>query len=265
MRRTAVVSLLLIALGAAALRGQVVIVADPANIARNAVTAALKEYLVNTQNEQRRQLRRMAQRLSALTSLDKFALPDAPRWRTHDFESPSLQQFTRDYVAGLNYGDQGGSAYRAASQPLLAIPTNVGQLTPLAARVLRAHLANIDVADAVATAATNDTGRLRYNGRRELAAIDALEAHVTDGSSEQSATAVLDKISGAELIAGRQRQARGELLVGVLEQLLIEDKTTRDAEVEAINMQLTTWRDGRTANAAFVAGSGEALRSWRQP
>ena len=49
-----------------------------------------------------------------------------------------------------------------------------------------------------AIAATNDTGQLRFNGRRqELPAIDALEADVIDPSLEQSTTAVLDKISGA--------------------------------------------------------------------
>jgi hypothetical protein len=26
-----------------------------------------------------------------------------------------------------------------------------------------------------------------------------------------------------------------------------------------------TWRDGRAANQAFVAGAGEAVRTWRQP
>ena len=104
MRRTVLASVVVLALCAVSVHGQVV-VADPANIARNTITAIVKEYLANTQSEQRRQIRRMAQRLSALTNLDKFALPDAPRWRTHDFESPSLQQFTRDYVAGLNYGD----------------------------------------------------------------------------------------------------------------------------------------------------------------
>ena len=56
------------------------------------------------------------------------------------------------------------------------------------------------MADAVAMSAINDTGSLRLNGRKqELPAIDALEAHVIDPSHEQSATAVLDKISGAVL------------------------------------------------------------------
>jgi hypothetical protein len=98
-----------------------------------------------------------------------------------------------------------------------------------------------------------------------LPAIDALEAHVIDPSNEQSATAVLDKISGAALIGARQRQARVELLAGVVEQLLIDTKRARDADVAAMNMQLVNWRDGRAANEAFVAGSGDALRTWRQP
>jgi hypothetical protein len=32
-----------------------------------------------------------------------------------------------------------------------------------------------------------------------------------------------------------------------------------------MNMQLVTWRDARGANEALVSGSGDALRTWRQP
>jgi hypothetical protein len=88
---------------------------------------------------------------------------------------------------------------------------------------------------------------------------------VIDPSNEQSATAVLDKISGALLIAGRQRQARAQLLAGIVEQLLIDSKRARDSEAAAMNMQLVTWRDGRAANEAFVAGTANALKTWRQP
>jgi hypothetical protein len=124
----------------------------------------------------------------------------------------------------------------------------------------------VDLATATAIAGTNDTGQLRYNGRkRELPAINALEAQVIDPSNAQSATAVLDKISGAVLIAARQRQARAQLLLDLVEQLLVESKRTRDTDAASTNMQLGTWRDGRVANAAFAAGMGDALRTWRQP
>ena len=69
------------------------------------------------------------------------------------------------------------------------------------------------LADAAAIAATHDTGQLALQrSQRELPAIEALERDVIDPSHEQSATAVLDKISGAVLIGARQRQAAAQLL-----------------------------------------------------
>ena len=76
------------------------------------------------------------------------------------------------------------------------------------------------------------------------------------------------RVAGASherLIGARQRQARIQLLTGVLEQLLIDSKRARDTEAAVLGMQLTTWREGRAANEAFIAGAGDALRTWRQP
>jgi hypothetical protein len=241
------------------------VVYDPAVTFRNSATAILKEYLLNVQREQHRQLRRMSRRLSMFTSLDKYRLLDVPRWRTHDFENPEVFLFARDYHAALNYGDSSGRAFLAVSHPVVDAATAVARLAPASRRALVSQLATIDLADAAAIAATHDTGQSRYNGRRELAAIEALQRDVTDGSQEQSATAVLDKISGAGLIGARQRQARIQLLDGIVEQLLVESKRARDTETAAMNMQLVAWRDRTAMNQAFVAGAGDALRTWRQP
>jgi hypothetical protein len=78
-------------------------------------------------------------------------------------------------------------------------------------------------------------------------------------------TAVLDKIAAGELLERRQDMAANQLLSHALEQLLARNKRERDTEAATINMQLTTWRDGRAANDALAAGTGDALRSWRQP
>ena len=70
----------------AALSGQLaaqISVHDPAVTARNSVTAAVKELLLDTERLQHSQLRRMAQRLSLFTTLAKYATEDPPRWRTH--------------------------------------------------------------------------------------------------------------------------------------------------------------------------------------
>lgn len=240
------------------------VVYDPAVTYRNSVTAVLKEVLVRLQQQQHSELRRMAHRLSMFTSLAKYRVPDPPRWRTHDFEGTAFL-FARDYHAALNYGDGSGRSYLAISHPLIDPTSGIGRLPTVARRALSSHLATLDLTDAAVIAATHDTGQLRYNGRRELAAIEGLERDVTNDSLEQSTTAVLDKISGAGLIGARQRQARIQLLDGVVEQLLVENKRARDTEAAAMNMQLTAWRDRAAVNQAFVAGTGDALRTWRQP
>ena len=242
-----------------------IVVYDSAVTFRNSVTATLKEYLLTLQREQHRLLARMAQRLSMFTDLRKYTLPDAPRWRTHAWENHEVYLFSTAYHAALNYGDASGAAYLGISQPVLDAASALGRLTPTARRAITAQLATLDLADAAVIAATNDTGQLRYNGREELRAIEGLDRDVTNGSLEQSTTAILDKISGAVLIGARQRQARAQLLSGVVEQLLVEGKRARDTEASTMNMQLVAWRDGPAANTAFVAGSGEALRVWRQP
>jgi hypothetical protein len=246
---------------------QVVIVTDPAVTIRNALTAVLEEYVFNVQREQRRQIRRMARRLSLFTDLAKYVVTDTPRWRIHNFQDVDAVLFARDYHAALNYGDGSGTAYRGVTEPLLAADDEgvLGQVGDAAWRALRTRLATVNIADAVAISATNDNGLLRYNGRREQGAIAALERQVIDPSDEQSATAVLEKLTGAELVGVRQRQARTQFLVDIVEQLLIDTKRARDAEATALNMQITSWRDGTVANDAFVTGTGDALSSWRQP
>jgi hypothetical protein len=235
---------------------------DPAVTARNTTTASVAQFLLNTEREQHSQLRRMAERLSAVTNLAKYVVQDPPRWRIHG----TNVLFTRAYNDALSLGDPAGAAFLAVSHPVGDASASLARLSPLALRVMTSRLATVDMTDAAAIAATNDTGQVRSNGRQnELLAIDTLETHVVDPSNEQSATAVLDKISGAVLVAARQRQARVQLLTGVVEQLLIDTKRARDADVAAMNMQLVNWRDGRSANEAFVAGSGDALRRWRQP
>jgi hypothetical protein len=257
---------LLVALAMTALVGTharaQIVVHDAAVTARNAATAIAQEFLLQVQDEQHRKLRRMAQRLSLHTDLRKYVLQEPPRWRTHDFES---FLYANPYHAALNYGDATGAAYQAVTLPVVASATLLGRLAPTARPWFTSRLATVDLTDALTISSTHASGLLRYTARRELQAIDALERHVIDPSNEQSATAVLDKISGASLIGARQRQARLQFLTGVLEQLLVDSKRARDTEAAMLGMQLTTWREGRAANEAFMSGTGQALRTWRQP
>ena len=240
------------------------VVHDPAVTARNGITAAIQQLMTTLQSAQRQQIERMARRLTALTDLGPYAFDETPEWRIHDFWTDAVV-FDHDYHAALNYGDGSGAAYRGLVDAVDPLDDESSPVSAVAWPTLRARLATIDATDAVAIASTNDSGLLRYNGRREQAAIEALQAHVIDASQEQSATAVLDKISGAALVAARQRQARMQFVAAIVEQLLVETKRARDTDATAINMQLTTWREAPAASAALASGTGNALQTWRQP
>ena len=137
-------------------------------------------------------------------------------------------EYGRPWILGLNGGDATGELYRATTLPLLR-PTAI-------------------------------PSRLLPSARRTL------ERDVLSGlSSHHEMTAVLDKIAAGELLGRRQDMLSNQLLSHALEQLLARGKRLRDTEAATINMQLTTWRDGKAANEAFAAGTGQALNTWRQP
>ena len=262
MRRSCVTAVILVMLAGTG-HAQVV-VRDSSVTIRNAITAVLKEYLLEVQMAQHSQLRRMAQRLSFFTPLGKYSAPGAPRWRRHPGEDGEGDMLSSLLQSALDFGDADGGSYSSLVHSVMSDPAALAAVPVGARGVVERQLATIDLTDAVSVATIHDSGRLRFAGRAEFNAIDALDADVTNGSLEQSATAVLDKISGAALIAARQRQARSVLLIGLVEQLAVDTKRERDTHAAALNMQLSQWVNPAAPGAAF-SGTGDALRTWRQP
>lgn len=225
-----------------------------------------KESILWVLGEEVRQIREMAQRLSLFTDLAKYAAADAPRWRTRRIDDPL--RATEAYMNALNGGDPIGRGYdvvarrRAAAGDVLA---SLGEDEVDAEHAIRSALATLDLADSAIITGTHQTGQIRGNRRRELNAIAALEQDVTDPDTTQSTTAVLDKMSAAGLIRGRQQQRRLQLLAALNEQLLVDAKRSRDTDVAAMNMQLGRLLGGRAVAASLVAGSAQDFRTWRQP
>lgn len=251
-----------------ALASAQIVVTDPATTIKNAAIAALKNEVFDVLTNQATRLRKMAKRLSLATNLDKYAVTDTPEWRIHWFIDDGTFLYANPYNAALNYGDHAGSSFADVARDRITPKSELvglGGEDGNAMDAIASQLATLDVADSTIIAGTDQTGQLRYNGRRELDAITALEADVIDPNPSQSVTAVLDKISGAGLIRARQQQARLQFLTGIVEQLLIDNKRSRDTETAVMNMQLNRLRDGRAANTALLAGAGDALRSWKQP
>ena len=267
-RRVGITIVTMLTVGVGAVSAQIVI-SDPTLIARDAAIAALKQELLNTLTQEADQIAHMAKRLSALTDLNKYAISDddTPKWRIHTFQGEQFL-YANPYDAALNYGDGQGGAFEQVARARVDAGqalASFGEEAVDAQAAIGAQLATLDAADSAIIVGTDQTGQLRYNGRQELAAIEALESDTVNPTSDQSATAILDKISGAGLIRARQQQARIQFMAAIVEQLVVDNKRTRDTETATMNMQLGRLQWGTAANAGLVAGTSDALRSWRQP
>ena len=259
MSRRALIVLLLIGMAAVPLRAQFVVI-DPANLTQAILIAerSLRQY-----DELRREfevIQRMAQQLG---SLDRYRIP-AIAVTAHD---PSRWQYGRPWIQALNSGDARGTAYYQTTVPLQRPnPADLSRLSAEARRTFESQYATMEITDSVALTGAHQVALVRdYFGKLQDATQDLENDVLSNQSGTHELTAVLDKIAAGELLARRQDTASNQLLSHALEQLLARSKRLRDTEAGNVNMQLVMWRDGAAANQAFVQGSGDALRTWRQP
>ena len=258
MVRRAVVVALFLALSVTPTHAQWAVF-DPANFAQTVLIAQRTQRQYEELLAQYRTILRMAE---GLGSLESYRIPSIGVTR-HD---PGRWTYGRAWLQGLNSGDATGAAYWATTLPLERPSVLPPRLTAAARRALERQYATIEVTDSVAMMGGHQVGALRgYHGQLQRAVQD-LESDVLNGLERyHEMTAILDKVAAAELLGRRQDMAANQLLSHALEQMLARSKRLRDTEAATMNMQLVTWRDGRAANDALVRGTGDALRTWRQP
>ena len=258
MFRRTLIGVLLVLVTVTPARAQFVVI-DAANLAQ---TILIAERAWQHYQELRRQYETILRMSRGLGNMEGYRVPTIAI-STHD---PSRWEYGRPWIQALNSGDATGAAYLSTALPLLRPTTMPAGLTAAARQTLERQYATIEIADSVAMMAGHQVALTRgYHGQLQ-SAVQALEGDVLNGLLQyHEMTAILDKIAAGELLGRRQDMASNQLLSHALEQLLSRSKRQRDTEAITINMQLTTWRDGRAANEAFVAGTGDALRTWRQP
>jgi conjugal transfer/entry exclusion protein len=234
-------------------------VIDPANLVQAVLIAQRAQRQLEELQAQYRTIVRMSQ---GLGSMEGYRIPTISNTR-HDV---ARWAYGRPWLQGLNNGDATGAGYWESAVPLERPTVGLTRLTAAARRTLERQYATIEITDSVATMGGHQVGLMRgYHGRLQ-GAVRALEGDVLNGLLRyHEMTAILDKIAAGELLGRRQDMATNQLLSHALEQLLARGKRLRDTEATTMNMQLVTWRDGRQANDAMVAGTADALRSWRQP
>jgi hypothetical protein len=258
MSRSACLTLLLVGLVVMPASAQLV-VTDPANLTQAVLIAQRTQQVYEQMQAEYQLIARMAQ---GLGNLDRYRVPpigltplDADQF-----------EYGRPWIQGMNSGDARGTAYFATTVPLQRPDVQLARLSPDARRMFERQYATVEVSDSVALMGGHQVALIRGYHDRLQAAVEHLQDDVLNRSPNyHQMTAVLDKIAAGELLERRQDMAANQLLSHALEQLLARNKRERDTEATTINMQLTTWRDGRAVNDALATGTGDALRTWRQP
>jgi len=251
-------ALLILTVTATSARAQLAVI-DPSNLEQAVLIAQRTQRHLEELQAQYRTILRMSQ---GLGNMDGYRVPPISGAR-HD---PQRWPYAGRWLQGLNSGDPAGAAYAATIVPLEASASLPSTLTAQARRSFANQIATVEIADSVAMTAGHQVGAIRqYSGRLQQA-VQGLEDDVMNGLARyHELTAILDKVAAGELLGRRQDMAANQLLSHTLEQLLARGKRLRDTEAATINMQLVTWRDARAANDSFAAGTGDALRTWRQP
>lgn len=234
-------------------------VIDPSNLQQTVLIAQRTQRHLEELQAQFRTILRMSR-----------GLGDLGRYRTPKIvgvsHNPERWPYAASWLQGLNSGDATGSAYNATTVALKAIESLPRNMSVAAHRTLANQIASVELSDSVAMMAGHQIGAIRqYSGRLQQG-VDSLEDDVvSDRARYHELTAILDKVAAGELLGRRQDMAANQLLSHAVEQLLARGKRLRDTEAATMNMQLTTWRDAQRANDAMVAGTADALRTWRQP
>jgi conjugal transfer/entry exclusion protein len=258
MYRHVLLGLLIVGIVATPVRAQFAVI-DPANLAQAILIA---ERTWNHWEELRQQLETIRRMAQGLGRVDAYRIPTIPI----SVYDPRRWEYGGPWLEGLNSGDQVGASYDAVTIPLQRPNAGLDRLTTTARRAFERQYSTIEITDAVTRTGGNQAALIRAYYERLQRAVDALESDVLNRQPQfHEMTAVLDEIAAGELLGRRQDTATNQLLAHALEQLLARSKRLRDTEAATINMQLATWRDADDVNRAFVAGSGDALRTWRQP
>jgi hypothetical protein len=257
MYRRVWLTVCLLAMSASTLHAQLVVI-DPANLLQTVLIAERTKRHYEELVAEFRIIQRMAQGLSGL---DRYRIP-ALAITSHD---PARWEFGRPWIQALNSGDATGALYLSTALPLQRPDSRLAQL-PLAARqAFERRYATVEITDSAAMMGGHQVALVRNYHNRLQQAVQELQGDVLNNQrGYHEVTAVLDKIAAGELLGRRQDMASNQLLSHAVEQLLARSKRMRDTEAATLNMQLVTWRDGQAANDAFVAGTGDALRTWRQ-
>ncbi len=254
LTRRAAATVIIIAIAARTASAQFVVY-DPTNYAQ---AIARFEQLLQQYKFWVAQARRLPVDMAS-----RYRVP-AVRWHIND--PGGIYPYARPILNSLNVGDSSGTGYNQSVDPLDMLDDLLPRVPSDLQRRLAMDYGNIQLADGTATTSIDQLGRIRANGTSMMAAIANMEDDAVASPDEfHTQTALLNKINGANVLALRINETASQFQMHILEQLLVQNKRSRDAEAQIMDAHLFQWRYGTDYGRDLFSRTAANLDSWRQP
>jgi hypothetical protein len=173
---------------------------------------------------------------------------------------------TGGWIHAANTGHEVEEGYRLATERLRTDDAAFDEaLDPTLARTRRSH-GGIELADGIAMHALEMVGHLRGHAQGVEFALRRLEDDSFAGDADlNTQVAVLNKINAASVTAARLVKDTNQILIGQLEQQLLETTRRRDAETQALNAELEWRRRAPDVLQPPIADTTDTLTGFRWP
>lgn len=156
--------------------------------------------------------------------------------------APDTYGNTGAWVGALNTGlsQESLAGYTAAVVQVNSyLPSDFGQLDPATQATIENQYATSNLAQGMTTGALTTLGQIRFHSEDLNQQISNLESDsYSDDPSQQTEMAVLGKINAANLVQLHSQQDTNQLLAAGVQQQMVMQKQTIDAENRTINQAI---------------------------
>lgn len=158
------------------------------------------------------------------------------------------------------------NGYRRAVERLMTYGPALGRIPADQIDRTKTEYATVELEDAANVHGIEVVGAQRAKAQAATSAIEILEGvSLSDGNLVNTEIAVLNKINATDMMALRAGQDTNQLLVAMLEQSVTGSKARRDAEASVINANIACRLYARDAGLEGIAGTTQAITSFRMP
>jgi len=183
-----------------------------------------------------------------------------------ELTAPDAFGVTGGWIHAANTGHEVAEGYRMTTEPLRTDEAAFDEAPDTTlARMRRIH-GGVELADGIAMHALEMVGHLRGHATGVEFALRRLEDDSFSGDDAlNTQVAVLNKINAASVTAARLVKDTNQLLIGQLEQQLLETTRRRDADAQALNAALEWRRRAPDLLQPPIADTTDTLTRFRWP